>query len=235
MTKLEFVESLLGFGPGILAFAVYGWILRRILFRKPDIRTLDVRIRRRLFLAAAFWPFAACLPGVVIFLLLAPGELFPLALALLVSYSIAMLLLLAWYPRLPFLGRFFPERDHCVSLFRRSLPTAVVASFVVWTVVCLAISGGCLGEHFSEGGARSPFRELLYDVPTPQVRHGIHYPRHSFCLLCQLEQDLKHVEMRSQWIPRENSQGGYEMNKTLKDQWTAEGNVVHGGEFEGGK
>ena len=207
MTKLDVVEFLLAFGPGILAFAVYGWFLWLFLFRKPDIRTLDIRVRRRLFVTAAFWPFAAFLPGVVILLFLAQGDFFPFALSILVSYLVGMLVLLPWYPRIPFIGRYFPDRENCVSMFRHSFPAAVVASFAVWTAVCVGISGGYLGEHFLEGGPRSPLRVLLeavngapvYDAPAPYVRHSIQYPRHSFCLLCHLEQGYKHIEMRSEW------------------------------------
>ena len=214
MTKLEVVELLLAFGPGILAFVVYGWFLWLFLFRKPDIRTLGIRIRRRLFLAAAFWPFAAFLPGAVILLFFSLGVLFPFALSMLVSYLVGMLVLLPWYPRLPFIGRSFNDREDCVSSLRLFLPAAVIASSVVWMIACFAISGGRLGDHFMENGARSiektfpRFTSAMGVSGYPEVIILYpEYPLHSFCILCHLEQCFKQIEMRSKWcnVPREDS------------------------------
>ena len=238
MTKLEVAELLLAFGPGILALAVYGWFLRRILFRKPDIRTLDVCIRRRLFLAAAFWPFAASISGTMMMILLAwcmPGGM-SFLFGLVLSYAVGMLLLFPWYPLLPFLGRArdLPNRKMLVSLFRFSLSGAISLAFVAWTVVCMGISGGYLGEHFLEGGPRSPLRLLLeavndapvYDAPAPHIRRDIQCPRHSFCILCHLEQGCKHVEMRSKW--REVSKGGEEQQIGVRDAMSAAIESGHG-------
>ena len=208
MTKLEVVELLLAFGPGILAFVVYGWFLWLFLFRKPDIRTLGIRIRRRLFLAAAFWPLFAFIPGMIVALFLCHGDLFPFALSFLVSYAAGLFLLMPWYPRLPFLGRRQRTTDFAadVSLVRRALSYASFVALFAWFLFGLGISGGRLGEHCLERGARSiekQFGNWVSVSSFPDRGGGYYeypkYPTHSFCPLCWAEQHLRHTERRREW------------------------------------
>ncbi len=208
MTKLDVVSILVAFGPGLCAAIVYVLFLQQILFRNPEIRCLKTRIRRRIFLAVAFWPVSAFIPGMVVALFLCGGDLFPRALSFLVSYAAGMLLLMPWYPRLPFLGRCRQLTDWTadVSLVRRSLAYASFVALVAWFLVAMGISGGRLGEHFMEGGARSIEKQLgtWVSVSSFPDRGGGHYerpryPTHPFCLLCWEEQRLRHSEVRREW------------------------------------